>query len=422
MIAQQLTDALGDLRAALTELVGMRSSLLDLPDWARAVWPGRTLLEEGKNEEALDVVDREIAMGCPWWLLQGRFVAAARLELKLGQFAESLQHLCGAVQLPHNDAWDPDLFLRAIVEIAMFDAHGWRHERSIDRAGWAEAALDTVSMLTWWAFGDWYDEGIRDRLRTIINTESSKPVDGGDDDGTWRPYITDGGREIRTRSEWDDELMGLEESLVNSAAISELSEFGMARRHAVEVAELWNPSEPDQTALEVSDLLLDAYRPARELGEDVDGAPPFWSDLSAQTQLEALLVRAYTERDDPVSMDATDAALARAFAGYSEASGWVMQLYWLAAGRFDKAFGDVRDAFDKYWDSVRAFNSTLGDPDLVLEALCELALLGEVSPKCPAPVEWAAVAQSMADAEGEWSPGAWYDEFRGRIDRMARGS
>ncbi|WP_409046931.1 hypothetical protein AB2L57_09470 [Microbacterium sp. HA-8] len=375
----------------------------------------------GKNEEALRALWVEIQMGCPWYLMQARFLAEARLEGFLGHPGAAIDRLCMAVQLPANDHWDPDLYLQAIHEIASFETHDPQIESAIRRAEWAQLAFEVVDALTWWQIGAWWDEPKQHRLRATIAAAAAEPIlIDHDPKSSWSRYILDLDHEIRTRDDWQDELAGLEESLVAAVAMSEFNDAGLRRPFADDIAALWREGDPARTAADVSDLLLDAYRPRESDESDLpgeDAARPYWHDLSAQTELEALLVRANVALGDPA---AADAAFARAFEGYKEASGWIIQLEALTDGRVLASLGEVERAFDQLWESVRRSNSSRGDFDLALEALCELALLEQPSPRHPSPRDWALVSQAMAEADGIWSPGRWYESFRTRIDCIAR--
>lgn len=418
---EQVSEALHDARAELARARDMRSVLTDLPDWARSAWVGRKLLDVGKNEEALRALWTEIDMGCPWYLMQARFLAEARLEGSLGHPEAAIDRLCMAVQPPANDHWDPDLYVQALYELATIEAHNPQIDSALRRAEWATIAFEVVDSVTWWSFVPWWDESKQQRLRAIIDAADPRPtlVDHNPK-ASWQHYIADPDHEIRSLEHWQDELMGLEESLVATVTMSEFNDSGLRRPYADEIAKLWSEGDPARTAADVSDLLLDAYRP-QELDEsDLYGGnteQPYWRDLLAQTELEARLARAFVALGRP---DAADAAYARAFNGYKEASGWVLQLDALTDGRILAALGEVDGAFDRLWESVRRFNSPLGDLDLALEALCELANLERPSPRHPSPRDWAIVAKAMASAEGSWSPGPWYESFSGRVDRLAR--
>lgn len=421
MIVEQVDEALHGAQAELARARDMRSVLTDLPDWARAAWIGRKLLDEGKNEEALRALWTEIDMGCPWYLMQARFLAEARLEGCLGHPEAAIDRLCIAAQPPANDHWDPDLYLQALFELATLEAHDPQIDPVLRRAEWANLAFQLVESVTWWSFVPWWDESKQQRLRAIIDAAdpASSLVDRNPK-ASWQHYIADPDHEIRNLEDWQDELLGLEESLLAAVTMSEFNDSGLRRPHTDEITALWYAGDPIRTAAEVSDILLDAYRPQefddRELHRG-DTERPYWRDPLAQTELEALLARAYAAMGRP---DAADAAYARAFTGFKEVSGWVLQLDALTDGRILAALGDVEGSFDKLWESVRRFNSSRGDFDLVLEALCELAILERPSPRHPSPRDWAIVATAMAAADGSWSPGPWYNSFSARVERLAR--
>lgn len=353
----------------------------------------------------------------PWWYLQVRDLGAGRLAALIGDHVGAYDRFTQSLMIPDNGVADADYLLQALIELARID--GSLVVGAPDSGEWADLALVVAADFSA-RIGDWFTAEVEEELRMQAAAASAKPADAASVVGSatqWQPYIDGSDHVLRERADWDDEIDQLHESL---EAVIVHHGLEATDEHRARIDALWLPHDPRRSQMLVSDMLLDAYAPNSPADfDEPDAFGPLWSHTTfAQTRLEVLLARACLAVGD---FAAADSAQDRAFRGYSEASGWVLQLSSLASGRFASAAGDIDDAFDHFWQSLRRVNSPAGDLDLALEAVCELAMLGEVSPAHPAPEAWAGLAVAMARVPGAWRPvPSFYDEYLGRFERMLR--
>lgn len=156
-------------------------------------------------------------------------------------------------------------------------------------------------------------------------------------------------------------------------------------------AELWHPEDAQLTeALVRATLRLARDRVA------VGGRTHWYQDLNADNLLASTLVRTLLTqgRVDDARRD-LEAACEGNDGSASMALGQLLSLTW---GRIAAAEGQPRNAYSDYWNTITWGTHPGSDPELVLEALTELTALDTAAlPGVPAPSEWTAMAERLAE-------------------------
>jgi hypothetical protein len=378
----------------------------------------RLLLAQRRDEEALEALKPLTAVWSPvqthlpYWWVQIRFLAEGRLAVQRGEPQQALSAFMNVVCRPYPGRYaDPDYLLQGLHELAMLDTS--RLEGAPSRVEWVRLALAVADGLHKWSeVKGWrrptgYGDEARAQFRAIL---TSRRVQWDPRDPELPP--------IRSRSDWEVELMAIEEILDELVTTYTYNRFVGPRPFIEEIGQLWNPRDPARSLLVADELLSDAYRQLGTRTSDdtrVRATPWHW-DALAITQLEALRARALAALG---GAEVARSSMKRAFPPHDEDPGWIPQLEALTNGRIAHAVGDTGAAFDYFWLAVRLWLKAETDEDLLLETLCELAVLGHVSPLHPDPAEWATLVATMTHErpDDEWRPGSWFDrEFRALID------
>ena len=378
----------------------------------------RVLFAQRRDEEALDALKpltsvwSPVQTHLPYWWVQIRFLAEGRLAVQGGEPHQALSAFMNVVRRPYPGRYaDPDYLLQGLHELAMLDTS--RLEGAPSRVEWVRLALAVADGLHKWSEQKgWnpptgYGDEEREQFGAIV---ASRRVQWDSRDPSLPP--------IRSRFDWEGELMGLEETLDELVSTYMYNRFVGARAFIEEIGQLWDPLDPMGSCLVATELLSDAYHQAGVLASDGTRVreTPWYQDPLAIPQLEALRARAMAALG---AADVARSSMERAFRPQDENPGWIPQLEALTNGRIAKAVGDTEAAFDYFWLAVRLWLKSGTDEDLLLETLCELAGLGHVSPLHPDPAEWATLVATMAHErpDDEWKPGSWFDrEFRALLD------
>jgi hypothetical protein len=133
----------------------------------------RAIFEQGRNEDSLNALRGVLEMGCPYWLLQIRFLAEGRLASMIGVPDLALDRFQRSLDIPLNGLPDVDYLLRSLYEIATLDTC-WLSDVP-NRTDWARLALDLGERLGPHR-GRWFSAAIREQLE-LVAREGTTPQD-----------------------------------------------------------------------------------------------------------------------------------------------------------------------------------------------------------------------------------------------------
>lgn len=125
----------------------------------------RAVFEQGRNEDSLAALNGPLEMGCPYWLLQIRFIAEGRLAKMIGAPSLAFESFWRSLDVPLNGLADVDYLLRSLYELATLES-SWLSGVP-EQAEWARLALSFGEKLQDHR-GVWFDATIEDELRVIM--------------------------------------------------------------------------------------------------------------------------------------------------------------------------------------------------------------------------------------------------------------
>ena len=134
--------------------------------WTVDALVARAVFEQGRNEDSLLALNGPLEMGCPYWLLQIRFIAEGRLAEMIGAPSLAFESFWRSLDVPLNGLADVDYLLRSLYELATLES-SWLSGVP-EQAEWARLALSFGEKLQDHR-GVWFDATIKDELRVIMH-------------------------------------------------------------------------------------------------------------------------------------------------------------------------------------------------------------------------------------------------------------